>query len=137
MEWFIAVPLWIVGYMAFGGVSAFFDVRYRFRKAMKDNTNALSKDNTYYTEEQKLTYREKQIELNLAAAAKDWQAWLFLWPIGYAEYICKGIGYLIKQGVAGKALKEAKDEAEKARLDAITARILKERDDEFDRELEG
>lgn len=137
MEWFIAVPLWIVGYMAFGGISAFFDVKYLFHVAMKENRNALCEDVDYFTKTRKKNSKEKQIELNLKEASKDWQGWLFLWPLGYAEYLCKGIGYLIRQGVAGKALKEAKDEAEKARLDAITARILKEQDDKFDKELEG
>jgi len=138
MEWYIAVPLWIVGYMTFGSISAFFDVRYRFRKAMKENRNALCEEfNYYHGEGSKLNSKEKQIELNLAEASKEWGLWLFLWPIGYAEYVFKGMSFLIKQGVAGKAIKEAKDEVEKARLDALTAKILKEQDEKFDKELEG
>lgn len=138
MEWFIAVPLWIVGYMTFGGISAFFDVRYRFRKAMRENHNALCEEFKYYSnEKQKTNSKEKQIELNLKYAAEDWHAWLFLWPIGYAEYAFNGIGKAIKQGVAGKEIKEAKAEAEQKRIDELTAKYEKEALEKFDKELEN
>jgi hypothetical protein len=137
MEWFIVVPLWIAAYVAVGGISAFFDVRYLFRKAMRENDNALCEDVDYVSGKKKVNSKEKQIELNLKAASKDWGAWLVLWPIGYLEYLYDGIGYLIKQGVAGKAIKEAEVEAEEKRIAQLTAKYEREALEKFDKELEG
>jgi hypothetical protein len=104
---------------------------------MRENDNALCEDVDYVSGKKKVNSKEKQIELNLKAASKDWGAWLVLWPIGYLEYLYDGIGYLIKQGVAGKAIKEAEVEAEEKRIAQLTAKYEREALEKFDKELEG
>jgi hypothetical protein len=137
MEWFIVIPLWILGYCVVGGITTFSVVKYEFNEAMKENRNSHRNYNVHYPELERANSKEEQIELNLKEASEDWGAPFLLWPLFLIYITCEGIGIWIKHGVAGKAIKEAKAEAEKARLDAITARILKEQDDKFDMELKG